>query len=487
MERCRRPLSHAATRSPNLGLQSLRHLTVMSRRRRRRGIALLWTAIFGLVLIALTGLSLDWGKVAYNVHELQNAADAAALAGAQWVKVDQVVTRDRAQQLALANPTEKIPVQIARNEANAELGDLVIGRWEKLTRTFTPTLENPNAVRVVARRITDGLDGPVALIFGHLAGMNTANITRQAIAHSTGSTGAGLICLDPNENLGLKIHGNVILDVEGGDIMVNSSADPGATISGTAGFTDCDLFKVVGDYKLNGVTEDELPFTFMDHEDEVEPIPDPLAALDPPSIYDAANWPWPELSLTKNGKPVPDTGPRLDASGNPVPFEPGLYSGGFAFTTAAQTVEFNPGIYVVGGAGLQMNGGVLRAEGVLFYLASGPVDFGGGGTVLMSPPGDSFAYPAWQQAMAEYYKDVTIFQARDNHSQARLIGTSAYDIGGILYFPRNGLKLEGTAGNTFRAGDQLICWTADIGGSGVLEIDYQGDNLIAGFRSVLVR
>jgi hypothetical protein len=151
-------------------------------------------------------------------------------------------------------------------------------------------------------------------------------------------------------------------------------------------------------------------------------------------------------------------------------------------------MDFNPGIYVVGGAGLQMNSGELHAEGVMFYIADGSVNFGGKGTVVMSPPSAAFTYPAAQQAMAQYYADVTLFQARDNTSnQATIIGTSTYNIGGVLYFPHNDLKLEGTAGNTFRPGDQLICWTADIGGNGVLQIQYDGQNVIAGFRSVLVR
>ena len=169
-----------------------------SRRRRRPlrdGIALVWTVLLLLLMILMMGLSVDWGKATYNLHELQVAADAAALAAAQWVKVDQVIARDRGLELGLFNKTETVPVQIERNDGNTDTGELVIGRFDKLTRTFTATLLNPNAVKVVAHRTTAS-HGPIATVFGSMAGVSTVDITREAIARSTGATGAGLICLN---------------------------------------------------------------------------------------------------------------------------------------------------------------------------------------------------------------------------------------------------------------------------------------------------
>src|SRR5690349_19054629 len=56
--------------------------------RNRRGIALIWFAILGMVLVGLAGLALDTGYVMLTGHQLQNAADAAALAGANSVAFD---------------------------------------------------------------------------------------------------------------------------------------------------------------------------------------------------------------------------------------------------------------------------------------------------------------------------------------------------------------------------------------------------------------
>ena len=60
----------------NLGFFRRRH-------HRYRGVALIWVAILALVLILIVGLSLDVAKVSLVAHQLQNAADAAALAGAR--------------------------------------------------------------------------------------------------------------------------------------------------------------------------------------------------------------------------------------------------------------------------------------------------------------------------------------------------------------------------------------------------------------------
>ena len=48
----------------------------------RRGVALVWVAILAMVLIGMLGMAIDAGVVALARQQLQNAADAAALAGA---------------------------------------------------------------------------------------------------------------------------------------------------------------------------------------------------------------------------------------------------------------------------------------------------------------------------------------------------------------------------------------------------------------------
>ena len=56
-------------------------------------------------------------------------------------------------------------------------------------------------------------------------------------------------------------------------------------------------------------------------------------------------------------------------------------------------------------------------------------------------------------------------------------GTNTLDIGGTLYFPRNHVNITGT-GDGF--GTQLISNTIEIGGTGTIEINYDGRNPFLG-------
>ena len=127
------------------GILSPKHL-------RYRGIALVWTAIFMLAIILMIGLSLDAAKVYLVAHQLHNAADGGALAGACMVKIDQDAARLQAKDTTNENLADHESVFLVDNPENDPAGDVVLGRWLPQSRTFEPTTENPNAVRVVTRR-----------------------------------------------------------------------------------------------------------------------------------------------------------------------------------------------------------------------------------------------------------------------------------------------------------------------------------------------
>src|SRR5215831_13598389 len=76
--------------------------------RRERGAVIIWLALFLLVLIGFGSLSVDVAKLAATRTQLQNAADAAALAGASAVdpetgNIIQATAIVRAQGTALSN------------------------------------------------------------------------------------------------------------------------------------------------------------------------------------------------------------------------------------------------------------------------------------------------------------------------------------------------------------------------------------------------
>ena len=117
---------------------------------RYRGVALVWTAIVVLVLILFVGLSIDVGKLCLVHHQMQNASDAAALAGANLVRGDRLQARLQAQRIARENAAERKPVLLDLNVSNDPNGDIVIGWYNMDLQTFIPATSESDFVNAMA-------------------------------------------------------------------------------------------------------------------------------------------------------------------------------------------------------------------------------------------------------------------------------------------------------------------------------------------------
>ena len=420
----------------------------MTPKSRRRGIALIWVAILLIVLIAFLGLATDAAYLYWASYQLQNAADASALAGAQKVKWDVVAAHQAALDIALENSVGPDPVQLVPNEANDPGGDIVIGRFVSETGEFIPGLGAHNAVKVVARRTDDSPGGPMSLFFGPVFGVDTVNLRRQATAIAGGGTGAGLIALDESARESLRVHGTVTLTVNDGAIQVNSNHSQAVYAGGNV-LIDAPVLNVCGDVRFVGGAQ----FTGELNTD-APPIPDPLAALTAPT--------W---------NPANDSGTISVTGGETVNLEPGFYSGGISANNGVVTLA--PGIYILDGDGLNITGNtIFTAEGVMFYITgtgTSCLDLTGTGDIRVTPPDPGlYTYPDPQ---VNTYVGVSIFQDRTNTNDSRIIGTSLLDLEGTLYFPKAHIELGGT-GDGF--GNQLIANTIEVGGTGTITIKYDG-------------
>ena len=268
-----------------------------------------------MVMILFVGLSIDTGKVALNVHQLQNAADAASLAGALYVKTKTPdFTRQKAHDMGLQNAAEHLAVMLRTTPVQPATAafptyadgsydfsgyDIVVGRWVRYNKTFIPNLDAPNAVMVIARRST-ALAGmgapPLKFIWGPIVGVPTMNATRDAVALCISSNGAGLIVLSNDPTQTLDMGGGPIIDLDGGGIHVNSTSmqqsNPGAGARVQQNTVlDAGFLNVVG--TVDPEPDDALwaaifanaaqigetgGFPVMDHSDGIQPIADPLAA-----------------------------------------------------------------------------------------------------------------------------------------------------------------------------------------------------------------
>ena len=163
--------------------------------REQKGMAAIYMAMLGTILVGITALAVDVGHALVTQNELQNAADAAALASTRQMGVgylamplidqqdlgrdltgaEQTVITGQATAAAFANK--------ASNVANLALspGDIQFGTWDFTAHTFTPTVTRPNAIRVTARR-DGGANGPITTFFAGVLGVNTMNIATTSTA-----------------------------------------------------------------------------------------------------------------------------------------------------------------------------------------------------------------------------------------------------------------------------------------------------------------
>jgi len=155
----------------------------------QRGISAVIIAVCLVMLLGFVALAIDIGHLAVARNELQNAADAGALASARYLYNDDGLSvNPNANQIgydaAVANMSEQVPVEV--NWSGGNVGDVQRGHWSFATRTFTPNdslnslpiwlysedeldsnTDFINAVRVRTRRQNTPIASWFAGIFGY--------------------------------------------------------------------------------------------------------------------------------------------------------------------------------------------------------------------------------------------------------------------------------------------------------------------------------
>ena len=164
------------------------------------GVSAVIVAIVLSMLIGFTALAVDVGYMYVTKNELQNVADAAALAGAGYLgsiyktlsynaQQTHVFSRSDivgvAQQVALKNRAARMNIVI--NDA-----DVTIGIWDG-TNPLPPIaapIVGPDAVRIIARRDASA-NGPILTFFARIFGINAVDVSADATAALTGPATAG--------------------------------------------------------------------------------------------------------------------------------------------------------------------------------------------------------------------------------------------------------------------------------------------------------
>ena len=447
-----------------------------------------------LILLLVAALAFDVGMVLVERRDQQNAADAAALAGARYVLTDTTTATAAARRLALENGFDDADA----SEAVNVFIPAIHGRYAGLPGFIEVQIESTRPS-----------------IFGGLIGKATWPVGAFAVATNDQNLTFpfSMIALDPTECKAIQVSGGGVVEAYA-NIQANSSGadcttgDPvgfsrtgGATINVIAPDATC---RVVGEFQDQGSGP---PVTCTVAENSFA-LPDPLRNLPAPAKPPLA----PAMTPVGHTKGSPDqcpgaTGPKApresqtqscDVGGNGTSYRdlawilhPGLYPAGIKVSNGA-TAYLMPGIYWIGGGGLDVGGGgsiitigvdtdatplpsasacataTTSADlcgGVLIYNSKlsaapgGPVSLNSNAATMKLA---SFLVPTTDPLAI--YNDIVFFQDRTVTAPTTLNGSASTTvIEGIIYAPGGDVTLNGNGGTLIV--DQVIANTFKINGN----------------------
>lgn len=183
---------------------------IISKLKDERGVSAIVVAVVLVMLIGFLALAIDIGYLYATKNELQNTADAAALAGAG--ELGHIYKNMTSSEIAAYDCNIHSPsCATIKNAAKSVVGDpsknLVAGKTDMVITDDDITIFNlsvagdtrygdnlsepdditfqPDAVRVIVRR-EGGTNGPIVTFFARIFGIDTADVTADATAALTG-------------------------------------------------------------------------------------------------------------------------------------------------------------------------------------------------------------------------------------------------------------------------------------------------------------
>jgi hypothetical protein len=385
--------------------------------------------VMGIVaFVGFVALTIDVGLIFEGRRGEQNAADAAALAGASALPGDPAMAKQLARDWAQRN--------------GYATGEVTV---------TTPYQGDSGKIEVVINKPTDA-------IFGRVLGQTSYAVTARAVATRASSSGvnAAFLVLNPTAcgSFSKSGGGNLVINNNGG-IMDDSSCNPSLQRNGGGSVTAA----VIDYYKPGGYVEGgsgqftPVP-TAVDNR-----VPDPLASLPPPDLNILG------ISIDSGGTPLTPAFKSV-SSGNTT-LHPGVYYGGIEVKSSAN-VTFLPGTYVLAGGGLKLTGsGTIAGTGVMFYNTYDPQfnkNAGACGSInLRGSAHFNFTGPT-----SGAYKDIVFWQDKACTVDFTLEGGQG-GVGGVIYVPGGRVDLSG-GGNL--GSIQVISDTVDISGNGDTSVNF---------------
>ena len=283
--------------------------------------ALLMMAIFGLEIALLYRTA---GKA-------KAAADAAALAAAARITQGMEIAAEASEQIVAEYSGPNGTMVILVSPENGPGSEVEFGRWQPDTRTFQPTIENPNAVRTTINFNQDHPNGAVPVFFGELFNLPYTTMRRQSIAQIRVESAKPMLLLrNPMGSNTLKLDDAATLRAPVSTIDVASIALNAVLLRDNT-LIECVELRVSGDAELldNAIMEGVLLTGTTAAEDPFQGTPLPSSA----------------------GQPVQDA---VAETAGQTTIPPGIYESGFQYDQG--TYILSAGLYFLRGEGLNLGG-----------------------------------------------------------------------------------------------------------------------------------
>ncbi len=428
--------------------------------RSERGQILVIFAASLLVIFGIAALVFDGGMMLLEKRDQQNAADAAAIAGARFLP---------------GNRTDAFAQAVAIATENG----------------FTDGVEDQSVTVSFpsSGRIAVDIDNSRASFFAGIWGIFEHNVDSRAVAvnESRPLGPFGILSLEERDCDALFIGGGGMINSTG-DIQVNSNCAGSAMRlqgSGEVVVAPSVACNIVGGFSAGGSFVNTCPVTTG-----AVAIPDPFLGMvpyEPPIPTNSSGtivYPATPVLVSGSAEAVPrgcpgsatrpatHTSPELckfNTSGKTWRLFPGYYPGGLHFQSGMFYLE--PGIYYLGGGGLDMNasgaslrsvasGGTTLGGGVLIYNgdhpteASGDISLNGGSAGVNLLPMQSGTY-----AGMAIYQDAAVCKTVTLNGAA-----SGMTVRGVIYVPCGLAKFNGNGGSITT--DQIVGETFSLTGNG---------------------
>jgi hypothetical protein len=375
-------------------------------------------------------------------RQLQHAADTSAhAAGARKRAGD-----SKAQ-------IDAVALNIARNSGlSASLGSIAVS---------TPPVSGAKAgssdsVEVILTEVHPRL-------FSSIFSNDPVTIRTRAVASIVQNSKACVLALSPTASGAVTVSGSTKVDLKNCDVASNSTASDSFLMSGSSAALSTGCVQTVG----QAVTTSQLTLTGCPAVRETAPVVrDPYASVPEPAAVGAC----------QNGNVG---APLVPTILTPTENHPsGVKSMHFCKGLALQgKVTFQPGLYIIEGGDLTINGGNLTAlasvemvgSDVTFYLANGGrLKLGGNVKLTLSAP------------TSGPFSGILFFGSRTSAGTPQQIsGNSGSTLQGAVYMPGSEVQFTGSSASTGGC-TQVIGRTVTLTGNSSLGSDCEA----AGTRSI---